>query len=123
MQLPAGYPVSTSTLQSCCFSIEDFKQYTQVAVCAGGKARIIDNVYNEWETIGKILYIPKAKLEMWGRQNSHDPHMCCNKVFDYWFQNPPKDYPVTWRGFTELLEDVPFKALTEELKEALLHKM
>jgi len=49
--------------------------------------------------------------------------MRCNKVFNYWFQNPPKGYPVTWRGFIELLEDVPFKALAEELKEALLHKM
>ena len=58
-----------------------------------------------------------------GTQTNHDPHECCNKVFNYWFQNSPKDYPVTWRGFIELLEDVPFKALAEELKEALLHKM
>ena len=72
-----------------------------------------------WEN----LCIPEAKLEMWGTQTSHDPHKCCNKVFDYWFQNPPKDYPVTWRGFIELLEDVPFKALAEELKEALLSKV
>jgi len=60
---------------------------------------------------------------MWWTQTNHDPHMCCNKPFDYWLQNPPKDYPVTWRGFIELPEDVPFKALAEELNEALLHKM
>ena len=70
-----------------------------------------------WEN----LCIPEAKLEMWGTQTNHDPHKCCNKVFNYWFQNPPKGYPVTWRGFIELLEDVLFRA--EELNEALLHKM
>lgn len=84
--------------------------------------RIIEDICNKWETIGKILYIPEAKLEMWGTQTSHDTHKY-HKVFDYWFQNPPEDYPVTWRGFIELLEDLPFKALAEELKEALLHKV
>lgn len=87
------------------------------------RLRIIEDICNKWETIGKILYIPEAKLEMWWTQTSHDPHKSCNKVFDCWFQNPPKEYPVTWRGFIELLEDVPFKALAEELKEALLHKV
>jgi len=87
------------------------------------RLRIIEDICNKWDTIGKILYIPEAKLEMWGTQTNHDPHKCCNKVFDYWFQNPPEDYPVTWRGFIELLEDVAFKALAEELKEALLSKV
>ena len=27
------------------------------------KLRIINNICNEWETIGTILYIPEAKLE------------------------------------------------------------
>ena len=87
------------------------------------RLRIIDVVCNNWDTIGKILYIPEERLEMWWTQTNHNPNKCCNNVFSSWFQNPPKDYPVTWRGFIELLEDVPFKALAEELKEALLHKV
>ena len=87
------------------------------------RLRIIDVVCNKWDTIGKILYIPEERLEMWWTQTNRDPHKCCNNVFSSWFQNPPKDYPVTWRGFIELLEDVPFEALAEELKEALLSKV
>ena len=47
------------------------------------RLRIIENICNKWETIGKILYIPEAKLKMWWTQTSHDLHKCCNKVFDY----------------------------------------
>ena len=85
------------------------------------RLRIIDTVCNEWRKIGKILHIPAAKLQTW-KQTNHDPHVCCDKVFSFWFQNPPEDYPLTWDGFIDLLEDVPFEGLAKELKEALIHK-
>ena len=87
------------------------------------RLRIIDTVCGKWETIGILLYIPPANLELWWKQTNHDPHKCCDNVFRFWFQNPPEDYPLTWDGFIDLLEDVPFKELAEELKEALIHRV
>ena len=83
------------------------------------RLRIIDTICNRWEDFGKILRIPDPKLSTWWTQTSHDPKKCCNNVFDYWFQNPPKDYPATWSGVFELLRDFEFEALAEELMEAL----
>lgn len=85
--------------------------------------RIIATIGNEWETIGKILRVPEVKLQTCWTQSDHDPQKCCSNVFNYWFQNPPQDYPLSWRGFIDLLKDVNFTALAEELREALINRV
>jgi len=85
--------------------------------------RIIDNICNEWEKIGTILGIPAAKLQMWSMQTKQDPQQCCKNVLHSWLRNPPEEYPLTWGGFIDLLEDIPFKELAKELREALIHKV
>ena len=88
-----------------------------------GRLRIIDTICNEWEKIGSTLGIPSPKISTIRAQNNHDPQRCCNSVFGYWFQNPPKEYPLTWSGFIELLQDVEFEALADELTEALHNRV
>ena len=42
----------------------------------------------------------------------------------HWLQNPPDEYPLTWRGLIDLLEDVgEFSTLVQELKTALDNKV
>ena len=85
--------------------------------------RIIDNICNEWEKTGTLLGIPAAKLQMWSMQTKQDPQQCCTKVINSWLWNPPEEYPLMWGGFIDLLEDIPYKELAKELREALIHKV
>ena len=86
------------------------------------RLRILDEVCNKWEKIGTTLCIPYTTLQMWSMQNDNDPEKCCTMVFRSWFENPPEDYPITWGGFIELLEDVQFKELAKKLRKALIHR-
>ena len=88
------------------------------------RLKLVDTILNDWEEVGKILGIPQPKLAAWWTQTSHDPKRCCDNVMAHWLQNPPDEYPLTWRGLIDLLEDVDkFGALVEELKTALDNKV
>ena len=78
---------------------------------------------NEWKEIGKILGIQQPTLDAWWVQTSNDPKRCCDKLLAHWLQNPPEEYPLTWRGLIDLLEDANFGALVQEFKKALVNKM
>ena len=70
-----------------------------------------------------MLGIQQPKLEAWQVQTSNDPKRCCDEVLAHWLQNPPEEYPPTWHGLIDLLEDANFGALVQELKKALVNKM
>lgn len=44
---------------------------------------------------------------------------CCRAVLGNWLDNPPADYPVTWPGLIELLEDSQLGQVVSELRKVL----
>ena len=50
-----------------------------------------------------------------------DTEQCCCRVFDHWIMSNGEftDYPITWSGLYELLDDTGHRALAEQLKTAL----
>ena len=88
------------------------------------RLKLVDTILNDWKEVGKILGIPQPKLDAWWTQTNNDPKRCCDNVMAHWLQNPPDEYPLTWRGLIDLLEDVDkFGTLVQELKTALDNKV
>ena len=84
---------------------------------------LVDTILNDWRTIGNILGISQSKLDAWWTQTNHDPKHCCDNVLAHWLQNPPEEYPPTWRGLIDLLKDAKFSTLVQELKKAIVNKV
>ena len=82
------------------------------------KLRVTDEIVNQWRKIGRLLGIPGPTLDGWWTQ-THEHEQCCEKVLENWLQNPPEDYPATWHGLFELLDDAAFTDLAKTLKKAL----
>ena len=55
------------------------------------------------------------------QQSFMDPEQCCLRVFDHWIISNGEftDYPITWSGLHELLEDIGHIAVAEHMKTAL----
>lgn len=86
------------------------------------KLRVTDEISNQWKKIGKLLEIPEPTLDGWWTQ-THNHEECCDKVLGNWLQNPPEDYPATWDGLIELLDDAKFTDLAKILKKAVENKV
>ena len=121
-----------ASVNSCCPSLGEKPTNRDLTLLKyrdpeGGQVKrlkLVDTILNEWKEVGKILGISQPKLDAWWTQTSNDPKRCCDNVMAHWLQNPPDEYPLTWRGLIDLLEDVDkFGALVQELKTALAHKV
>ena len=54
------------------------------------------------------------------KESLMEDKQCCLRVFDRWIIcNGTTDYPFTWSGLHELLEDIEHRALAEKVKTAL----
>ena len=119
-----------ASINSCCLYLGQKptnRDLTLLKYRDGGEVKrlkLVDNILNHWEDVGKILGIPQPKLQAWRTQTNNDPKRCCDNVMAHWLQNPPDEYPLTWRGLIDLLEDVDeFGQLVEDLKKALANKV
>ena len=73
-------------------------------------------VFHKWKDIGN-LFVPRQLLDAWAKEK--DAKGCCDKVFSYWLDNPPRYYPVTWEGLYELLNDSELGQVATDLKRAV----
>ena len=88
----------------------------------GGETKrffLIEKIANKWRILGQLLSIEEAQLEGFVRQYQNDINECCRAVLTKWQENPPPDYPATWGGLIELLEDCRLPEVVKELKGAL----
>ena len=55
------------------------------------------------------------------QQSFMDTEQCCMRIFDGWIisNGESTDYPITWSGLYELLEDIGHDAIAEVMKSAL----
>ena len=86
------------------------------------RIRIIEETSMKWRIIGDILNISQSKLSGYKEQYHHDNELCCREVLRFWLDGKESpQYPVTWDGLYELLDDVALGALAEKLSTTLKH--
>ena len=83
------------------------------------KLRIVQNICPKWRQIGNILNISDPLLESILSQYRGDLEECCYAVLRQWMDNGSPDYPLTWEGLLELLNDVECSQVADELRDAL----
>ena len=80
---------------------------------------LMDEIGNKWRTIGQQLNLLPSQLNEIASQFSDNATECCRAVLGEWLENPPTDYPATWEGLMELLEDCRLAQVAVILKAAL----
>ena len=68
--------------------------------------------------MGNVLEIPWQELEDW-EKNKRSSQDCCDAVIHHWLSNPTEEYPATWEGLYELLEDCELGVVASKLKIAV----
>ena len=79
---------------------------------------LIDKVSMKWRTLGLLLDLSYSTLEALAEEH-RSPDDCCQAILSNWLENPPPQYPNTWKGLIELLEDSQLVEVVHELKTAL----
>ena len=78
----------------------------------------MDRISLHWRDIGELIGLSFQQLEcMTGEYHKHID--CCRAVLGHWLENPPEEYPITWRGLIELLQDSELGQVVSELKFVL----
>jgi hypothetical protein len=80
---------------------------------------LIDRVSNHFNGFGYRLQIEPNRLESWRHQYLGDPTKCFLKVMEHWFATGSDEYPTTWEGMYELLEDTKLFQVARDLREAV----
>ena len=83
------------------------------------KFHLIEKIAYKWQLVGVLIGIEKGQLEFISVQYQNNIEECCQAVLTRWQENPPPDYPPTWGGLIELLEDSNLAEVITELKDAL----
>ena len=72
----------------------------------------------KWKEIGDLMRLSASRLEAIEKNRRGEVKECCRDVFHDWLaQEGGGNYPVTWQGLCELLEDLKFSALAKEVKQ------
>ena len=80
---------------------------------------LMDSIAYKWRTLGELLGLPFSKLQSLAADHQDKSEECCRAVLGQWLDNPPPDYPTTWQGLLELLEDGQLGQVVTELRNAL----
>ena len=76
------------------------------------------SIMHKWRDIGDHV-VPWQQLEVWAREK--DAKACSTAVLSYWLDHPSRNYPATWEGLYELLNDSELSQVATELKKAVDH--
>ena len=79
----------------------------------------MDKIAYKWRTLGELLGLPPSRLLSLAAEHRDKPDDCCRAVLGQWLGNPPPDYPTTWQGLLELLEDSQLGQVVTELRNVL----
>ena len=80
---------------------------------------LMDKIAYKWRTLGELLGLPFSKLQSVTADHRDKSEECCRAVLGQWLDNPPPDYPTTWQGLLELLEDSQLGQVVTELRNVL----
>ena len=82
------------------------------------KFRLRSEIFHEWWEIGTFVKVPYSELRVLQTENRGAKY-CCDQVLRHWLQHPPPQYPATWEGLYELLDDCELGQVATELRHAL----
>ena len=81
--------------------------------------RLSNRVQSRWRTFGTMLDL-NDELDSWEAQYHSDASMCWSKVMRHWLDGGGEDeYPPTWEGLYELLNDARCSQIAKKLKQAV----
>jgi hypothetical protein len=80
---------------------------------------LIDRVSHYFEVFGRMLLIEPRRLESWRQKYSGDSTKCFLKIMERWFETGSDEYPTTWEGMYEMLEDTELPQVAQDLREAV----
>ena len=80
---------------------------------------LMDSIAYKWRRLGELLDLPFSQLESIAAEHRDKSEECCRAVLGQWLDNPPPDYPITWHGLLELLEDSRLGQVATELRSVL----
>ena len=72
-----------------------------------------------WRDIGTLIGLSFQQLECLASEHRGKHTDCCSAVLGSWLDDPPEEYPITWSGLIELLQDSGLSQVVSELKSAL----
>ena len=83
--------------------------------------RILDSANSKWKDIACLVYSKDQSGKVNTLENKHrNPTDCLREVFmEGFINNEPKEYSQNWGGLIELLDDVGFQTLSNDVKRAL----
>ena len=80
---------------------------------------LMDKIAYKRRTLGELLGLPFSEQQSLAAEHRDKPKDCCRTVLGQWLGNPPPDYPATWQGLLELLEDSQLGQVVTELRNVL----
>ena len=79
----------------------------------------MENISSNWRGIGELIGLSVSALRNIATEYRDKPLECCRAVLGHWLENPPTEYPITWRGLIELLKDSKLGQVVFELQSVL----
>lgn len=81
---------------------------------------LIERISHKWTDIGDLFKIQDATLKNFKATNLNDNKGGCRDVFVHWLNNGgTNEYPRTWSGVFELLDNIELRGIRMELQQAL----
>ena len=81
------------------------------------KFRLRSQIYHIWRDIGTLVKLPLPELQILQREK--DAKYSCDVVLRHWLEHPPPQYPATWDGLYDLLDDCELSVVVKELRHAI----
>ena len=74
-----------------------------------------------WLDLATLVGLSMSQMDGIKNESIMGTEQCCLHVFDRWIISNGEftDYPITWSGLHELLEDIGHRALAKLMKTAL----
>ena len=81
---------------------------------------IITEVCPKWKDMGDLMGVSACRLDAIEENRRGKVKECCRDVFRGWLkQEGGGNYPVTWQGLCELLEDLELSAVAKRVQQLL----
>lgn len=81
--------------------------------------RLSDDKRFKWRDVGVLLDLTPSCLDGIFSHRLGDARQCCQDVLQEWIENGSSDYPATWDGLLNLLEDLDLTSVASTLRSAL----
>ena len=79
----------------------------------------MERISSKWREIGERIGLLVPTLTSIATAHNGKYLECCRAILDHWLENPPTEYPLTWKGLIELLEDCQLGQVVSELQSIL----